>query len=78
MIETMPLEVCAECLATVLRGAGEAWRVDQLWREFGGNLLIVESAAVMTFRACGACGSDAPGVRYQAVARFYTGEDARP
>lgn len=76
MIETVPLEVCAECLITVATGRGDDYRVNLLWRKFQGGLVVSEVDSVVTFRACGACGDDAPGVRYEGRAVIKYGEDA--
>ena len=74
MIETMPLEVCADCLVAVLTGRGDTWRINLLFRKFRGGLIIAEQNILMTFRQCGACNDSTPGVRYEAVAVLKSGE----
>lgn len=66
-MNTTPVELCGYCVATVEHGAGEAWRVDALWRKYGGRLVVFLSRIMTTFRACDGCGVADGTVRYEAA-----------
>lgn len=77
MKETVQLELCGYCVATIQHGVGEDYRVRSLWRKFQGGVTVFLSAIIETFRACDGCGEASGTVRYGAVHSFeYETDDA--
>lgn len=77
MKETVPLELCGYCVATIQHGTGEAYRVNTLWRKFRGRVTVFLSVVIETFRPCDGCTEASGTVRYGALHIFeYETDDA--
>lgn len=70
MKETVQIELCGYCVATIQAGTGDAYRVNALWRKFRGRVTVFLSEVIETFRACDGCGEASGTVRYAAVHSF--------